>query len=120
VANTLKNGWSRNVLVHQIEAKTWTREGKAITNFQSALPPEKSDLAQQTLKDPYIFDFLTMTQEMNERDLENQLIQHITQFLLELGAGFAYVGQQVLLQVGNKDFYLDLLFYHVQLHCWPR
>lgn len=118
VQNTQQHGWSRNVLVHQIESSLYHREGKAISNFEQTLPPLQSDLAQQTLKDPYVFDFLTLTKNFNERELEQGLIQHITQFLLELGAGFAYVGKQVHLAVGEKDFYLDLLFYHLKLRCY--
>ncbi|HNC86012.1 MAG TPA: PDDEXK nuclease domain-containing protein, partial [Agitococcus sp.] len=118
VQNTQQQGWSRNVLVHQIESGLYQREGKAISNFEQTLPPLQSDLAQQTLKDPYVFDFLTLTKNFNERELEQGLIQHITQFLLELGAGFAYVGKQVHLAVGEKDFYLDLLFYHLKLRCY--
>ncbi len=118
VQNTSKYGWSRNVLIHQIESNLYQREGKAISNFANTLPSPQSDLAQQTLKDPYIFDFLSLTQNYNERELEQGLVQHITQFLLELGAGFAYLGKQVPLSVGERDFYLDLLFYHARLHCY--
>jgi len=118
IANTLRHGWSRAVLTHQIESGLWQREGKAINNFELTLPSEQSDLAQQTLKDPYVFDFLTLTKQHNERELENALTQHITQFLLELGAGFAYIGKQVPVQVGAREFYLDLLFYHARLHCY--
>lgn len=117
VHNTLNHGWSRAVLTHQIESRLWQREGQAINNFKQTLPQVQSDLAQQTLKDPYVFDFLSLTAQHNERELEQGLIQHITQFLLELGAGFAYMGKQVPIQVGERDFYLDLLFYHVRLHC---
>lgn len=99
-------GWSRSVLVHQIEGGLWQREGKAITNFVQTLPAVQSDLAAQMLKDPYTFDFLSLTPEHTERELETALIDHITQFLLELGAGFAYMGRQVPLQVGERDFYL--------------
>ncbi|WP_323813164.1 PDDEXK nuclease domain-containing protein [Cellvibrio sp. NN19] len=116
--NTLKHGWSRNVLIHQIESGLYQRDAKAITNFEQTLPPLQSDLALQTLKDPYVFDFLTLTQDYSERELEQALTQHITQFLLELGAGFAYVGKQVPLTVGSKDFYLDLLFYHLKLRSY--
>lgn len=115
---TLKHGWSRAVLVHQIESKLWQRDGQALSNFAQTLPTPQSELAQQTLKDPYLFDFLTLTTQHTERDLELSLIQHITQFLLELGAGFAYMGRQVPLEVGNKDFFIDLLFYHVNLQCY--
>jgi len=110
-------GWSRSVLAHQIENGLWQREGKAITNFEQTLPAAQSDLATQMLKDPYKFDFLSLTKEHTERELESDLIDHITQFLLELGAGFAYIGRQVPLQVGDRDFFLDLLFYHTRLHC---
>jgi predicted nuclease of restriction endonuclease-like (RecB) superfamily len=114
---TLQNNWSRSVLVHQIESGLYQREGKAISNFAITLPQPQSDLALQTLKDPYIFDFLTMTREYSERDLEKALVDHITHFLLELGAGFAYMGRQVPLHVGERDFFIDLLFYHTRLHC---
>lgn len=118
VQKTIEHGWSRNVLVHQIESGLYEREGKAISNFDDTLPALQSDLAQQTIKDPYIFDFLCLTKGHNERELEQGLVKHITQFLLELGAGFAYMGQQVPINVGDKDFYLDLLFYHTQLQCY--
>jgi len=118
VQGTIIHGWSRSVLTHQIESGLWQREGKTISNFSLALPSPQSDLAHQTLKDPYIFDFLTLTKEHDERQLEQGLIQHITDFLLELGAGFAYIGRQVSLQVGERDFFLDLLFYHTRLHCY--
>lgn len=112
------HGWSRNVLVHQIESRLLERQGTASTNFAATLPAPQSDLAQQTLKDPYIFDFLTIGAAAHERDIENALTQHISQFLLELGAGFAFVGKQVHLEVGEQDFYLDLLFYHLKLRCY--
>ena len=118
VQATQTYGWSRSVLVHQIESGPWQREGKAITNFVQTLPAVQSDLAAQMLKDPYTFDFLSLTPEHTERELETALIDHITQFLLELGAGFAYMGRQVPLQVGERDFFLDLLFYHACLHCY--
>lgn len=118
VSQTLEYGWSRNVLVHQIDSGLWLRQGKVATNFAQTLPSPQSDLALQSLKDPYVFDFLVLTQDHNERELEKGLVKHITQFLLELGAGFAYMGQQVPITVGEKDFYLDLLFYHAQLHCY--
>ena len=117
VQQTLAHGWSRAVLTHQIESGLWQREGKAINNFVSTLPAPQSDLAAQVLKDPYIFDFLSLTPEYNERELESALTDHITHFLLELGAGFAYMGRQVPLQVGEREFFLDLLFYHTRLHC---
>jgi predicted nuclease of restriction endonuclease-like (RecB) superfamily len=118
VQNTLENGWSRSVLTHQMESGLWQREGKAINNFTATLPAPQSDLARQTLKDPYIFDFLTLSKQHTERELEQGLIQHITHFLLELGAGFAYIGKQYPLQVGEREFFIDLLFYHTQLHCY--
>jgi len=111
-------GWSRAVLVHQIESGLYQREGKAVTNFSVTLPKPQSDLAIQTLKDPYIFDFVTMTKEYNELELEKALVGHITHFLLELGAGFAYIGRQLPLTVGEREFYIDLLFYHTKLHCY--
>ena len=117
IQKTIENNWSRSVLTHQIESGLYEREGSAITNFSTTLPKPQSDLAQQIIKDPYNFDFLTLTKNYNERDLERNLIQHITKFLLELGAGFAYIGKQVPIQVGNRDFFLDLLFYHTRLHC---
>lgn len=116
--NTIEHGWSRSVLTHQIESNLWQREGKALSNFTQALPSPQSDLAHQTLKDPYIFDFLRLTKDYDERDLEQGLIEHITHFLLELGAGFAYIGRQVPLQVGEREFFIDLLFYHTRLHCY--
>jgi len=118
IQNTIEHNWSRSVLVHQMESGLFQREGKAITNFPVTLPAPQSDLARQTLKDPYIFDFLSMTKDYNERDLENGLIEHLTHFLLELGAGFAYIGRQVPIQVGEQDFFIDLLFYHTNLHCY--
>ncbi|PJK08455.1 hypothetical protein CO614_05630 [Lysobacteraceae bacterium NML120232] len=117
VQQTQAQNWSRAVLTHQIESGLWQREGKALNNFTQTLPAPHSDLAAQVLKDPYIFDFLSLTPEHTERELENALLEHITQFLLELGAGFAYMGRQVPLQVGEREFFLDLLFYHTRLHC---
>lgn len=118
VQQTQAHGWSRAVLTHQIESGLWQREGKALSNFAQTLSAPQSDLATQVLKDPYVFDFLSLTPEHNERELEKALIDHITQFLLELGAGFAYMGRQVPLQVGEREFFLDLLFYHARLHCY--
>lgn len=118
VNQTLAQGWSRNVLVHQIESGLYQREGQAQHNFDRTLPEPQSDLAQQTLKDPYVFDFLSLSEVKYERDLEKALVQHLSQFLLELGAGFAYLGQQVPLPVGEREFFLDLLFYHTRLHCY--
>jgi predicted nuclease of restriction endonuclease-like (RecB) superfamily len=115
---TIQNGWSRNVLVMQIESGLFRRQGKATTNFQVTLPAPQSDLAQQLIKDPYNFDFLTLTAEAQERDLESGLLGHLRQFLIELGVGFAFVGSQVPLDVGGEDFRLDLLFYHLKLRCY--
>jgi len=115
---TSEFGWSRAVLTLQVESKLYQREGKALTNFETQLPKPHSDLAQQVLKDPYNFEFLTLTKDFKERELEQGVVDHITQFLLELGNGFAYVGKQVKLTVGDDDFYLDLLFYHLTLRCY--
>jgi len=117
-AAALEHGWSRAMLTHHIDARTLERQGRALTNFALHLPPPQSDLARETLKDPYRFDFLGLTEESQERDLEDALVRHITRFLLELGAGFAFVGRQVHLAVGGEDFYLDLLFYHLKLRCF--
>jgi len=113
-----EHGWSRNILVMQIESRLYQRQGKAISNFERTLPPPQSDLAQQTLKDPYLFDFLGLGVEAHERAVERGLTTHITRFLLELGAGFSYIGRQVHLEVAGEDFYLDLLFYHLKLRCY--
>ena len=110
IQQTIANGWSRNVLVLQIESGLYRRQGRALTNFKRALPQPQSDLAQQLLKDPYNFDFLTLSAEAKERDLERDLLEHIRQFLLELGVGFAFVGSQYPLEVAEQDFRLDLLF----------
>lgn len=118
VQKTLDNGWSRSVLEHQIDSNLYERQGKAITNFQIKLPEPQSDLAEQTLKNPYNFDFLALREEYDERELEDALVSQITQFLLELGTGFSYLGRQVHIRVGETDFYMDLLFYHVRLHCY--
>ena len=118
IDKTLENGWSRNVLEHQIDSGLYERMGKSITNFDNRLPKPQSDLAKQIVKDPYNFDFLTIKEEYDEKDLENALINKITSFLLELGKGFSYMGRQVHLKVGKSDFYIDLLFYHVKLHCY--
>jgi predicted nuclease of restriction endonuclease-like (RecB) superfamily len=118
VNKTMAHNWSRNVLMHQIESGLYQREGKAVTNFAETLPAPQSDLAQELIKDPYNFDFLTLTEDYNERELEKALTDHITKFLLELGAGFAYVGRQKGVQVGEREFFLDLLFYHTRLHCY--
>ena len=114
VQQTQAQVWSRAVLTHQIESGLWQRQGQAQHNFAQTLPAPQSDLAAQVLK----VDFLSLTPEYNERALENPLLEHITQFLLELGAGFAYMGRQVPLHVGEREFFLDLLFYHARLHCY--
>ena len=114
----IEHGWSRSVLVAQIETGLHERAGKALTNFKGTLAPPHSDLAQQTLKDPYVFDFLTLGPDAQERDLERGLLEHVRDFLLELGVGFAFVGSQVHLEVGGEDFYVDLLFFHLRLRCF--
>jgi len=112
------NGWSRAMLMHWIESGLYARQGKAVTDFKTALPPPQSDLATEVVRDPYNFDFLTLRADAAERDLERGLLDRIRKFLLELGAGFAFVGQQVHLNVAGDDFYLDLLFYHLRLRCF--
>jgi len=114
----LRHGWSRSVLVMQIETRQLERQGRALTNFAQALPAPQSDLARESLKDPYRFDFLGIGDEALEREIEKALVEHVTEFLLELGAGFAFVGRQVHVEVGGEDFYLDLLFYHLRLRCY--
>jgi predicted nuclease of restriction endonuclease-like (RecB) superfamily len=114
----LEHNWSRNVLCLHIETRLLEREGNAQTNFEQRLPKPQSDLARESLKDPYRFDFLGLGYEAQEREIEGALVQHVTQFLLELGAGFAFVGRQVLLQVGEEEFFIDLLFYHLKLRCY--
>ena len=118
VKKTIENSWSRSILIHQIELGLFQRTGKAITNFDKTLPLPHSDLAHETLKDPYKLDFLTLAEQAREKDLEEQLVKHITSFLLELGAGFSFVGRQVALKIDNKEFYIDLLFYHIKLKCY--
>jgi predicted nuclease of restriction endonuclease-like (RecB) superfamily len=118
VRQIVEYGWSRNVLVHQIESKLYERQGRALTNFDRSLPAPQSELAQQVLKDPYVFDFFPLGPEARERDLERGLLDHIRHFLLELGVGFAFVGSQYRLEVGGQDYYLDLLFYHLKLRAF--
>jgi len=115
---TIENGWSRNVLVMQIESGLYRRQGTAVTNFRATLPEPDSDLAQQLIKDPYMFDFLALAKDARERELESGLLVHLRDFLLELGNGFAFVGSQVPLEVGGEDFRLDLLFYHLKLRSY--
>jgi predicted nuclease of restriction endonuclease-like (RecB) superfamily len=115
---TVENGWSRNVLAHQIESNLFERQGKALTNFSRTLPAPQSDLAQEIIKDPYSFDFLGLGAEISERELEKGLLEHLRLLILELGKGFAFVGSQYHLEVGGQDYYLDLLFYHLHLRCF--
>lgn len=114
----IEHGWSRNVLNIHIETRLLERTGKAVTNFEEHLPAPGSDLARESFKDPYLFDFLNIGKEADEREIESALVRHISQFLLELGAGFAFVGRQVHLEIGGDDFYIDLLFYHLKLRCY--
>jgi predicted nuclease of restriction endonuclease-like (RecB) superfamily len=110
IRKTIEHGWSRNILTLQIETNLYRREGKAISNFDLTLPSPQSDLARETFKDPYVFDFLNIGEEAHERAVEKELVKHITSFLLELGAGFAFVGNQYLLNVGDKEYFLDVLW----------
>lgn len=114
----VQEGWTRDALGHMIAGDLYARDGKSITNFSRALPPEQSQLAVQVLRDPYNFDFLTLAHPLEERKLERGLLLHMRDLLLELGRGFAFVGSQVPLTVADQTFYLDLLFYHVRLHCY--
>lgn len=118
MTQAVSHAWSRNTLALQIDSAAFERQGQAISNFASRLPAPQSELAQQTLKDPYIFDFLTIDAQFHERELETALIIHLEKFLLELGQGFAFVGRQHLLTVSDKDFYVDLLFYHLKLRAF--
>lgn len=118
IRKTIENGWSKNILKLQIEGRLYDRQGKAINNFEAIMPAYESDLAKETFKSPYIFDFLTLTEDAKEKDLERGLIQHLKKFMLELGRGFAYVGNQYNLQVENDEYFLDLLFYNTNLHCY--
>jgi predicted nuclease of restriction endonuclease-like (RecB) superfamily len=116
--SAMTHGWSRKVLNIHIETRLLERTGMAVTNFDSRLPKPQSDLARESLKDPYRFDFLGLGREAGEREIETALIKHVTGFLLELGTGFAFVGRQVLLDVGGDEFFIDLLFYHLKLRCY--
>jgi predicted nuclease of restriction endonuclease-like (RecB) superfamily len=119
IQQTMQHGWSRSVLTQRIESGLYRRQGEgALTNFNQTLPLPQSDLAQQILRDPYNFDFLSLGDEAQERDLETALIRHIREFLLEMGVGFAFVGSQYPVQVSGKEYRLDLLFYHFRLHCF--
>ena len=118
VNSTIENGWSRSILTHQIESNLYVRKGKSVSNFDLTLPSVQSDLAKDTLKNPYVFDFLNLREKHDEKEFENALLNHVTKFLLELGAGFSFIGRQYKLEVGGDEFYVDLLFYHVKLHCY--
>lgn len=118
VKQTLEQGWSRNILDIMIQNQVHRRQGKTISNFKQKLPANQSDMVQQSLKDPYIFDFLTIEDHFHERELEVGLVRHLEKFLLELGQGFAFVGRQYHVEMGDEDFYIDLLFYHLRLRCY--
>jgi predicted nuclease of restriction endonuclease-like (RecB) superfamily len=118
LAKAVQHNWSRNILGMQIETRLLERDGAAVTNFAVSPPKPQSDLARESLKDPYRFDFLGLTEKAQEREVESALVKHVTEFLLELGAGFAFVGRQVLLDVGGDEFFIDLLFYHLKLRCY--
>lgn len=118
VEQTILNNWGRDTLAMNIKTDLFNRDGKSINNFKATLPQPQSDLAVQTVKDPYVFDFLTFEKPFVEKDIENELVDNITKFLLELGKGFAYVGKQYHLEIANQDYYLDLLFYHIELKCF--
>lgn len=115
---TIENGWSRNVLVHQIESDLYRRQGKAVTNFKDTLPTPQSDLVHELIKSPYNFEFLNIADQSREKDLESALIEHIKSFLLELGKGFAFVGSQYHVELEEESYYIDLLMYHIHLHCY--
>ena len=117
-AQAIEQGWSRDVLAHQITMRFHEQAGKAVTNFAATMPPADSDLAQQATRDPYLFDFVGNADIRRERDLEQALVDHVGKFLLELGQGFAFVGRQVRLEIGEDEFFCDLLFYHLKLRCF--
>ena len=120
IKNSARNGWSRNVLVHQIESSLYQRQvlAEKVSNFENRLTSPQSELAAQTMKDPYVFDFITFKEDMLERDVEQALVRDVTRLLLELGTGFAFLGNQYHLNVGGDDFYIDLLFYNINLRCY--
>ncbi len=118
ITQTIENNWGRETLAFQIKSELYNRQGKAITNFKNTLPLYQSDLAIQTIKDPYVFGFITMTEPFVERDIEDKLIDNVTKFLLELGKGFAFLGRQYHIEVSGNDYYIDLLFYHTKLKCY--
>jgi predicted nuclease of restriction endonuclease-like (RecB) superfamily len=118
IQQTIEHGWSRNVLLHHIDTSLFHRKGTAVTNFKTTLPALDSDLATDVLKDPYVFDFITTSDENKERHLQQALLANIRRFLLELGVGFTFVGSNYHIVVGNEDYYIDLLFYHIRLRCY--
>ena len=118
VRKVIENGWSRDVLLNFLGTDLYERQGKAITNFRETLPALQSDLAQQLTKDPYVFNFLSMTEDYNEKELEDALVSNVTKFLVELGTGFAYMGRQYRMQVGEKEIFIDLLFYNTRIHAY--
>jgi len=118
VRKVIENSWGRDVLLNFLGTDLYERQAKAITNFSKTLPALQSDLAQQTTKDPYVFNFLTMTEDYNEKELEDALVANVTKFLVELGTGFAYMGRQYRMQVGEKEIFVDLLFYNTRLHAY--
>ncbi|BDD12097.1 hypothetical protein FUAX_45290 (plasmid) [Fulvitalea axinellae] len=118
LVETAKNGWSRDTMLLQVKTDLYGRRGQSVTNFENTLPAPQSDLARQTIKDPYVFDFLSLSETFKEKDIEDQLVNHISKFLLELGKGFAFMGKQYRLNIADQDYYLDLLFYHVTLKCY--
>ncbi|MFT3980625.1 MAG: PDDEXK nuclease domain-containing protein [Ferruginibacter sp.] len=118
VAETIKHSWSRSVLLHQMESDLYQRKGKAVTNFKDTLSGPQGDLANELIKDPYQFDFLSLGEKYKEKDLENALVDHITRFLLELGTGFSYLGKQYRVTIDKEDFFIDLLFYHIKLRAF--
>lgn len=115
---TVEHGWSRSILTAQIESKLYEREGSPVTNFETTLPPSQSDLAHQVLKDPYHLDFLSLSKDVKEQEVERALVKHMRDFLLELGVGFSFVGHHYHLNIGGEDFYVDMLFYHLELRCF--
>ena len=118
VRKVIENSWGRDVLLNFLGTDLYERQAKALTNFSKTLPAPQSDLAQQTTKDPYVFNFLAMTEDYNERELEDALVANVTKFLVELGTGFAYMGRQYRLQVGEKEIFIDLLFYNTRIHAY--
>ena len=118
VRKTWENNWGRNALLNWLDSDLYERDGKAITNFNATLPSAQSDLAQQVTKDPYLFDFLRLREDYDEKDIEDELVNNVTRFLLELGKGFSYMGRQFRLEVGEQEFFPDLLFYNAHLHAY--